>query len=233
MKQPRRALPFLLAIALLFGFGQACGARHSSSQWSEEQQALGPGPLRSIDADSPDFFAEQRVEIDWGEQTQSFRAVLQKRGDVLELILLDPLGRPGFRFYQQGAETGVENFTQRSLPFEPAYLLGDAQKAFLDWPEGGPAEQDPRSTQRVSSSAEDQSTSERRVGRFESLNWEESGPLGKPTERRFFRDDVEAAKAVRIQYSYSEGQVFPSSIVLENGWFSYVLRIDTVQWQPL
>lgn len=210
----------IMLCALVVGAGlldAGCAARQESTRWTSEMLERGPGPLVAIDAQWPDSFMEQQVEIDWGDDSQSFRAVLQKQGELLELILLDPMGRPGFRLFQAGTSVGVENFSQRTLPFEAAYILADVQKAFGPWlaPE----------TDNVDGATRSFCT--------DGLCLREEREGARLLSRQFTRDDVSAEEIVDVRYHYDDGGTVPSKVVLTNDWFAYVLRIDVRQWQAL
>jgi len=216
----KRSMGMLLCTVLL-GAGlveSGCASRQEGTRWTSEMLERGPGPLVAIDAQWPDAFMEQQVEIDWGDDAQSFRAVLQKQGELLELILLDPMGRPGFRLFQDGETVGVENFSQRSLPFEAAYILADVQKAFGPWiaPDSASVDETTRSFCEAGLCLREERTGEHLVS------------------RQFTREDVDASQSVDVRYDYREGEgAVPSQVVLKNGWFHYVLRIDVRHWQAL
>lgn len=197
-----------------------CGARTQSSAVTPMMnQEVGPGPLRPIDASSQDFFAEHHVEITWGETSRSFRAVLQKRGATLELIMLGPMEQPVVRVFQDGDEVGMERLIQRRLPFEAEYILADVQKAFLPWVGA-------KSTQHEGGHLVHE-------GVFETLHWREVVRAEKVHERSFWREDLGEEVPLRVVYEYEESKETPSAVTLYNRWLSYTLRIQTLRWAPL
>lgn len=210
-----------LALALLSGV--ACGGRAAQGGAAHMQDgvAIGPGPMQPLDDAAASFFSEQSVELRWGAQTHRFRAVLQRRGAHLELILLDPMGRPGFRLYQQGEEVGVENFSDRALPFDAAYMLADVQKVFLDWPLTGDASQ-----ATIDAGA-------RRTGEYEGLRVEEVRADGELVERRFWRSDINSDAPLTVAYRGGTETLPFQGVEVVNPWFQYTLRIEVLTWEPL
>lgn len=197
-----------------------CAARTQSGAGTPMMnQELGPGPLRPIDPSSQDFFAEHHVEIVWGETSRSFRAVLQKRGETLELIMLGPMEQPVVRVFQHGGEVGMERMIQRRLPFEPEYILADVQKAFLPWAADESGSLDGAGIMHE--------------GVFETLHWREVVHAEKIQERSFWREDLGEAVPLRVVYEYEEGEDTPSAVTLYNTWLSYTLHIQTLRWAPL
>lgn len=193
----------------------ACGGRQQQVL-VEASETIGVGPMQILDASEAGFFSEQRVEIQWGRETQRFHAVLQRRDALLELVLLDPMQRPGFRLYQEREQVGAEAFTSRELPFEPHYMIADVQKAFLPWGDAVACVLD-----------------EKREGDYETLHWEEQCRDGQLVERRFWRRDTENTAALTIEYRYAPESGQLQSLRLVNPWFHYALQIDILSWQVL
>lgn len=205
-------LIFIGSMALWAGAG--CGARRGADTPMMGQE-LGPGPLVTVTPASVDFFAEHRVEIHWGDKKRAFRAVLQQRGDLLELILLGPMEQPVVRIFQQGTEVGEERFIQGPLPFEPEYILADVQKAFLRW-------------------SEDDTTQDGALeGARDGLRWREEREGGRVQRRIFERDDLPETLPLIVHYTYEGEDRMPSAVHLENTWFDYTLDIQTLRWSSL
>lgn len=214
MRQLRYVGTILLCL-WVFAFESGCGARSVQASMSEMYRDVGPGPLIPLDDTHEDFFAEHQVDIQWADKSRSFRAVLQQRSGLLELILLGPMEQPVVRVFQKHDEVGVEQLVQGPLPFEPEYILADVQKAFFKWPVGP---------------ASDAETSE---GSYETLRWKEQRENEVVQWREFRRDDLPHTLPLRVDYTYEEGDTMPSSVRLENTWVGYTLYIRTIRWSPL
>lgn len=215
-----RSYLYVLIIILLGGaVAMSCAARTQPQFSPLMNQGIGPGPLLPIDETSQDFFAEHHVEITWGDTSRSFRAVLQKRGATLELIMLGPMEQPVVRVFQHGEEVGMERMIQRALPFEPEYILADVQKAFLPWPHDGDGRIE--GGQRIE------------YGVYETLHWRQATNEKRIQERRFWREDLGDEVSLRVVYEYEGNEETPSGVTLYNAWLSYTLRIQTLRWAPL
>lgn len=200
-------------------FGAGCAARHDAQHSPMMHQELGPGPLLPIDATSPDFFAEHAVEIRWAENSRRFRAVVQKRGDLLELILLGPMQAPVVRVFQKGETVGVERITSRPLPFEPEYLLADVQKAFLPW------------VARDAGTVDGDSMVHH--GERDTLHWQEVTTDDRIKRRSFWRGALGENVRLTVTYAYDDNSDMPSTVTLDNTWLQYTLHIETLRWAPL
>lgn len=219
-----RAMLAAVAIALACLSGVACGGRAAQGgAHMQDGVSIGPGPMQVLADDAASFFSEQSVALRWGAQTHRFRAVLQRRGAQLELILLDPMGRPGFRLYQQGDEVGIENFSDRTLPFEAAYMLADVQKVFLVWPL-----EDAASEARV-----DAAGRALRTGEFDGLRIEEVRADGALVERRFWRADMDGDAPLTVAYRGGTESLPFREVELVNAWFQYTLSIEILTWETL
>lgn len=206
-------------VALLGALSINCAARTQGTSTPLMNQSVGPGPLLPIETASQDFFAEHQVEISWEGNSRNFRAVLQKRGDTLELIMLGPMEQPVVRVFQHGEDVGMERIIQRALPFEPEYILADVQKAFLPW----------------THDRNDLIDGEELVqeGVYETLHWRQVSTAEGIQERRFWRDDIGEEVSLRVVYEYEGDGQTPSAVTLDNTWLSYTLRIQTLRWAPL
>lgn len=182
------------------------------------QPTLGPGPLRVPQALAWDFEWRQRVTAQYPTGTSSFEAVLQHRDGTLRLIGLSPMGLPGFiiTLDAQGRIT-MDNRSNRELPFSPSYILADVQRAFFPWlPTPSP------------------NFSGIRTGAMRGLQVQETFKGGVLQSRTFRRDDAPERGVVKIRYTgWQPGQDAPAKVVMDNGWFGYVLTIETVEQDRL
>lgn len=178
--------------------------------------ALGPGSLLPADAIPYDFAWQQVVTIAWDGRDESFDAVLQKRGDVVELIGLGPMGRPAFVITHGADGVLMENLAGRELPFEPAYMIADVQKVSYPW--GEPVV--------------DGSTETRTLDVAE-FTVEETWTDGHLTARTFARADAPDRGVATVRYEgWGDGDA-PATATFDNAWFGYVLRVRTVEQQRL
>ena len=116
-------LSFVLALSLS---SLACGAEVRS-----EPPPRPPGTLHAPSDYRADFAVEQRVTVTFEAESQSFRAVLEKRGDALVLVALGPHGGRAFVLAQHGTDVTFESHLPRELPFPPEYMLLDVHRAWL------------------------------------------------------------------------------------------------------
>lgn len=131
-----RAAAAILALSLT-----ACGpamdsgaASAPSSSGVAVDRCAKPLPLRAA-TDMPGAFQwRQRVTATWPTGERSFDAVIQRRGDTLMLVGLSPMGQPGFVFTLDAkGSVSVKNHSGQELPFEPAFIFADVQRAFFPW----------------------------------------------------------------------------------------------------
>jgi hypothetical protein len=216
MIQPRAPLTLLLACLLL----AAC--HRGSSRQIPEGEWISAGPLLTVDAMGADFFEEQDVHLQWPGDDLRVRAVLQKRDAVLELITLDPRAQPILRITHTGDEVSLEAYTDRSLPFEPQYIIADVQKAFATWPLTPSADE-----------AETPGGGALYQGRYRSLRYEEERRNGRVTRRRFWRDDLPEQSVVVVRYDYGDAGETLQEVRVDNGWFGYVLAVRILRRQLL
>lgn len=164
-----------------------------------------------------DFIWQQHVTAKWNGRCESFDAVLQKKGDELLLMGLSPMGMPGFVLKWGPAGLRFQNRTSHRLPFGPAYIMADIQRAYFPWLP--PPRADFDGTRR---------------GRHEDLAITEVYHRGRLASRSFRRADRSAEGVVAITYrNWGDGHDAPRHVVLSNGWFGYRLEIETVSQQRL
>lgn len=175
----------------------ACGASQRSEQALNE---LPPPALLPAEALEDDIFLRQSVHAEWSSGETRFDAIVQKEGARLQLVGLSPAGQIGFIFTLESGEISVENRAGRTLPFSPAWILADVQRAFY------PA------------AAFDGS---------ELRAVERAGDNGLPLRREFYRG---SERVVLIDYGAYEGRkIAPSSLRLENLEYGYTLTIETLE----
>jgi hypothetical protein len=172
------------------------------------------------DALSYDFQWRQHVTARWPTGTQSFDAVLLKRGGELTMVGLSPLGLPGFVLrLDAGGQLHVENRTGKPLPFEAAYVVADVQRVFFPWlAQPAPGWSGEQKGQRA-----EQTIAER----YEA---------GRLSERRFERDTAQGREQVVIRYpgfKASAEQPAPPRAELENPLLRYGLVIETLEQEHL
>jgi hypothetical protein len=158
-----------------------------------------------------DLVLQQHVTIRWGDDEQSFDAVLQKRGDQLLLLGLGPMNRVGFVLTLDDGGVHLENRSGRDLPFEPERILADVQRVFYPWVTSEPPCTD----------------CERGVTRLGLAIWERIGPAY--LEERRFEDLGETERGtiiVRYDDWMDRGSI-PGRAVLTNNWYGYELRVVT------
>lgn len=214
-----RALLTLTVLCLLLA---AC--HRASSREIPQGEWLSAGPLLSVDAMGADFFEEQDVHLQWPGDDLRVRAVLQKRDAVLELITLDPRAQPILRITHAGGEVSIEAYTERSLPFEPQYIIADVQKAFATWPLMPVGVGDEAGTPARDGLYQ---------GRYDSLRYEEERLDGRVRIRRFWRDDLSEQRPVVVRYDYGDTGETLQEVTVDNGWFGYVLAVRILRRQLL
>ncbi len=196
------SIPSSLALALL-----ACGAPRP-----ETPPPAPPGVLHAPASYAVDFAIDQRVTARFGEEAQSFRAVVEKNGDSLVMVALGPTGGRAFVLAQHGDEVSFESHLPRELPFPPEYMLFDVHRTWLVGLAGAPL-----------------ADGEHR-GVIDDEEVVETWASGRLAVRTFRRLDDHPPGVVTITY---EGgldprvdQPAPARVVIESGWFGYRLELD-------
>ncbi len=204
-----------------------CVPRSVTTASPEELANAYPTVIQSPEALGPDFVMEQEVTMIHAEGQNSFRAVLQKRGDELVLLGLAPHGGRAFVLTQRGQEVTFESFMPEELPFPPRYILYDIHRTWfsgVDRAQGAASEVDSEGWREVERDGE-------RVR-------EHVGPAGV-TERRFSRLNGEPAGEIIV--SYGEGLPLgaphqarpPAETTFDNQWFGYQGIVRTLSWEAL
>jgi hypothetical protein len=178
-----------------------------------------PGVLHTPSDYAGDFALDQHVTASFGDDSQSFRAVIEKRGDSLVMVALGPSGSRAFVLAQRGHEVTFESHLPRALPFPPEYMLLDVHRAWLVGLPGAPladgshtATIDGEEVTEVWADARVQSRAFRRL---------DGTPPGLLTIT------FEGGLDPRVD------QPAPTRVVLDNGWFGYRLVLDELSRRAL
>ena len=203
-----------LVMALLLGSTGCCAV----PTMDEIDPSSYPGVLRPPSTLGPDLMWRQKVTARWGpDESASFEAVLQKRGNTLTLLGLNPMGQMGFALTFDGTEIDVQTRGGIKIPFPPRFILLDVQRAF--WPWLGPHKGSEQSE---------------RFGAVAGERLSERYRDGRLVERTFRRLDNVPTGVIRIRYSgWREGRRGPTTVVLDNAWFGYVLTVETYAEEAL
>jgi len=177
---------------------------------------LYPGVLTRPAAHPGDFLRRQKLTARFGEQTQSFEAVLQKQGDKLKLLGLTPFGTKAFLLEQDGLEVTFTSYLPRELPFPPRYILQDVHRVYFSSAPGEPP-------------ADGEHAREQQGEKITEL-WRG----GRLLERRFTRVAADPPGVLAITYQGGmAGSTSPRLIAIDNGWLGYSLSIETLSEQTL
>ena len=93
-----------------------------------------PRPMGTLHAPSDyavEFTIDQQVRVEYGTESQSFRAIVEKRGDRIVMIGLGPHGGRAFVLTQEGSAVSFESQLPRELPFPPEFMLMDLHRTWL------------------------------------------------------------------------------------------------------
>jgi len=202
-----------LVIAALLA---SCGPPRPAGPPPEYPGALTPSEaIRSPRGLGDAFALEQRVEAQYPDGTQSFRAVLQLNQGQLVLVGFGPHGGRGFVLTQVGGEVEMESHLPQELPFPPDYMLRDIQRVWFGGLQGPLPDGEHTET----------------VGREEIVERWEGGRLMERTYRRL---DGEPPGELRATYEGGLGpEGPPPRVVWDNGWFGYRLILATLSHQRL
>lgn len=205
-----------LSLALLALLALGCGPSRPA-----EGGPVVPAPQGVLHAPSElgaDFSLDHQITIRWQGREESFRGVLEKRGDVLTLVGLAPHGGRGFVLRQEGLEVSFESQLPEALPFPPEHILMTLHRAWL-----------------LGISTEAMADGEHRLERDgEEIVERWSG--GRLVDRSFRVLDGEPAGRFEIHY---EGGLdpshasAPSRVTVRDGWIGYELEADAITLAPL
>lgn len=177
------------------------------------------GTLRPPSGFPHDFGVDHQITIRWEGGEESFRAVLEKRGDMLTIVGLGPHGGRGFVLRQEGTSVSFESHLPEPLPFPPEHILLTVQRTWLS---GVAAEPLPDGEHTASRDGEEI------VERWEG---------GLLQSRSFRREDDTPAGRFEITY---EGGIAPAPdgttparIVVHDGWMGFEIELTAIRRQPL
>ncbi len=211
----RTLLSLRLAIGIVAMGMVACGPG------ARDPETPVPAPQGVLHAPSElggDFTLDHRISITWQGRTESFRGVMEKRGDTLTLVGLAPHGGRGFVLRQEGLEVAFESQLPEALPFPPEHILMTLHRA---WLLGIGVEALPDGEHRLT-----------RDGEEIVETW--SG--GLLTERSFRVLDGTPAGTFSITYEGGLDPAHasaPSRVIVRDGWIGYELVADAITLVPL
>lgn len=93
-----------------------------------------PRPMGTLHAPSDyavEFTIDQQVRVEYGTESQSFRAVVEKRGDRIVMIGLGPHGGRAFVLTQEGNAVTFDSQLPQELPFPPEFMLMDLHRTWF------------------------------------------------------------------------------------------------------
>lgn len=191
-------LPVLGALFVL-----ACGGRQVTPELIMEH--ADPGTLAPIEQMPLEFMLRQTVTATWGEEDdeQSFEAVVQQTGGVLTIVALSPIGQPGFVVTWDGETAGMENHTDRELPFPPEFMIADVQRVFYPWLDDGETS-----------------------GQLFGLQISEVWTDGELATRSFTRPDENGDPSTLVVEYEDWDELAPTRATLTS-WYGYQLVIET------
>jgi len=202
-----------LALAALLA---SCGPPRPTGPPPEYPGALTePAALRSPEGLGEAFALEQRVDVEYPEGSQSFRAVLQRTADRLVLVGFGPHGGRGFVLSQTGGEVEMESHLPQELPFPPEFMLKDIQRVWFGGLRGPLPDGEHEET----------------VGDEEIVERWQGGRLMERTYRQ-----VDGLPEGELHATYEGGlgpDGPPERVVWDNGWFGYRLVLTTLSHQRI
>lgn len=208
MRGERRGLLVAAAVAL----ASACGPPRPPEGSGEARPPV--GVLHPPSETTPDFAIDHRITIRWQGREQGFRAVLEKRGDVLTIVGLGPHGGRGFVLRQEGTTVSFESHLPEPLPFPPEHILMTIQRTWLVGLPGAPlADGEHRGAR----------DGEEIVERWEG---------GLLLARTFRRADDMPPGTFAVDYegglSPVASETTPTRIVVSDGWMGFEITLDAI-----
>lgn len=174
------------------------------------------GVLHAPSELGPDFTLDHRVVIRWQGREEGFRAILEKRGDVLTLVGLGPHGGRGFVLRQQGLEVSFESQLPEALPFPPEHILMALHRAWLVGLHGPLPDGEHR---------------EERDGEEIAERWEN----GRLSARSFRVLDGSPSGLFEITYDGGFDPSLataPTRVLVRDGWLGYELEATAIALTP-
>ena len=218
-RHPLGRLRGLILLAGLLGAMVACSATPHARTAAHKRDY--PWRLRPPSAFSGDFLWRQKLQARFGVRKLGFQAVLQKQADQLTLIGLGPAGNKAFVLSQTSEAVTFRSHMPRKMPFPPRFILIDIQRAWLKL---APETTRPDGTHTIDLGEE---------------TLQETWRGGRLVRRSFVRKDGKPKGQILVNYEASPGPnptgtgARPGVVVLNNGWFGYELRIETLEARPL
>lgn len=168
-----------------------------------------PGQWVATEAIAGDFLLRQRVRIEAAARVFSLQLVVQKRGDELVLVGLDPFGAKLFTVRQRGLEVSVDAVPPPVLEVAPLNLLRDLHRErFLGLATTG---------------ADGTFRGER--GGTEIREGFEGGRL---RWRSFERLDADPPGRVEVRFEAPEDPEGGARVMVDNHWCGYRSEITTL-----
>lgn len=127
------------AAALLLGLAVA-GCALSVPPWGPPRLEACPGLLvPAAGIPGGDFALRERVRIRGGEVDLGLALLVERRGDRLVLVALNPFGAKAFSVVQRGLEVEATSHLGRALQVPPGNVLRDLHAARFAGPPDTPA----------------------------------------------------------------------------------------------
>lgn len=126
---PRRLGAWTVVVALaVMTCAAACGPRARPAQTPAPRPR---GTLHPPEHYAVSFTIDQEVTAVHAAGSETFRAVIEKRGERLVMVGLGPHGGRAFTLLQEGEQVSFESQLPRELPFPPEYMLMDIHRTWL------------------------------------------------------------------------------------------------------
>lgn len=178
-----------------------------------------PGTLRAPSAYAGDFVVDHTITAEHAQGSESFRAVVEKRGDAIVMVGLGPHGGRAFTLRQEGEQIEFDNQLDRELPFPARYMLLDFHRVWFAALPDAPLSDGEHSA------------------RVDDEHVRETWAQGRLLSRSFERADAEPVGAIVITYegglSPDLDAPAPARVVLDNAWFGYRLVLESITRRPL
>jgi hypothetical protein len=175
-------------------------------------------PTETLARDFRAFAVRQRLTASHdGRSLPSLEAVLQLHGGVLRLVGLGPMGMRAFVITQKGVEIEAEAQMKEAAALHPRDVLNDIHRVFFRGLFTGSAAKPPPDGEHTGNDD----------GEVITETWRQ----GHLVRRIYTRPDQPG----RIIIDFlGPGAVVAETVVIDNGWFGYQLRIVTLeqQWLP-
>ena len=178
-------------------------------------------PLKITNALGGDFVTRQVISGAYGRKDFRFEAVLQKRQGEITVVGLTPMGTRAFVLRQRGLDVTFEQSFPGRSPFPARYILNDIHRAFFwhAWQAFGTADPPPDGERQMA---------------WQGENVAERWRQGRLIERRFERKHDGFCSELVVRYDGGwRGCEEPPQNELDNAWFGYRLRIESVDFRRL